>query len=124
MKTNRIVLTLFMGLVFMTTNSGAATRDTHQTHAPPKPIMGALDNIATPNTFVIEPSNAIMFVNPYSCTDVTSNTIVKGNNVCVVPMRPSMDENLIPYAPQKRINWPDSKRYVRWILRAQCTAPH
>lgn len=111
-----------MGLVLMSTNSGAAIRDTHQTHAPPKPIVGALDNTTTPYSFVVEPSNAIMYINPYSCMDVTSNTIVKGNNVCVVPVRPSMDENLIVYAPLKRIDWPDSKRYVRWLLRAQCTA--
>lgn len=118
-------VTLFMGLVLMATNSGAANRDTHQTNAPPgKPSMGALDNMPYANTYVIEPSNCNWLVNPYECTDVTSGITLKVNNDCIVPMRPVMDKHHTKYKPYKLITWPDSKRYIKWLLRPQCTSKH
>lgn len=124
MKTNRIVLTLFMGLMLMATNSGAATRDTHQTHAPPKPSQDAWAITAMTDVNVVTPSNELLYVNRYECMDVVSGITLKVNNDYIVPVRPVMEQQTYAYKPYKVIDWPDSKRYSRWLLRAQCTAIH
>lgn len=123
MKTTRSVHTLLLGLVLCTALM-ANKRDAHQTNAPPKPEGCAWDVTEYDNTCFVKPSNTLMFSNRYEYMDVTSNVIVKVSNECIVPMRTVMVKLIPQYARVKQILWPDSKRYIRWLLRPQCTAIH